>query len=354
MPKLGLRNTSLAAVYNSGPSYDPDALIWFTTVESAGGVISSNNKNAFNNAFLALKSTPSSIAGTKLWDAIYQGYFFLGVDVQGIAFKKPILYPFKKSLYNGGRAIFGLESFGSEEIGETGIGEYFFYDRLNGLTFDSNASYTMALSTGIPNNSVSWPIGSGNTRHCYSYVSSIPGASIIYPSGNEDPDFYAGQRYGGPAMWSSSSDSGSFRFYIEDSVITEMGDFNGNFITGKVGVSRPTSLDLSNNVFTLQTTSAISPIIVGTGGWGIINSDLTTSSNCIAVGTNKYHRTASTNYSGGTVAPSSEVIFIGSSSESLGFYSTAQIAATTFGRGLSSSDFLLLDGIIETLKQSLT
>jgi hypothetical protein len=76
MPSLSLKasiNYPFIGGGSVGPSYDPDALAWFTAVEATGNTITLANKTAFNTAFLALKSN-------NIWSRITQGCFFVGID----------------------------------------------------------------------------------------------------------------------------------------------------------------------------------------------------------------------------------------------------------------------------------
>jgi len=76
MPSLSLKasiNYSFIGGGSVGPSYDPDALAWFSAVEATGSTITSTNKTAFNTAFLSLKSNG-------IWNIISQGCFFVGID----------------------------------------------------------------------------------------------------------------------------------------------------------------------------------------------------------------------------------------------------------------------------------
>jgi hypothetical protein len=75
MPSLALKASINYPFFgeSAAPSYDPDALAWFSAVEATGNTITSTNKTAFNTAFLALKSND-------IWDRITQGCFFVGID----------------------------------------------------------------------------------------------------------------------------------------------------------------------------------------------------------------------------------------------------------------------------------
>jgi hypothetical protein len=74
MPSLALKASINTPFFGgSSPSYDTDALAWFTAVEATGNTISTANKNAFNTAFLSLKSND-------IWGRITQGCFFVGID----------------------------------------------------------------------------------------------------------------------------------------------------------------------------------------------------------------------------------------------------------------------------------
>jgi hypothetical protein len=79
MPSLSLKASINCPIIggSSGSPYDPDAFAWFNAVEATGANFGaspesiSSNKNAFNTAFLSLKSDG-------IWSAIRQACFLVG------------------------------------------------------------------------------------------------------------------------------------------------------------------------------------------------------------------------------------------------------------------------------------
>jgi hypothetical protein len=80
----------------SGPSYDPDAAAWFSSVAANGSTISSSNKNAFNTAILDMKGlivgSSNNPNQTNFFSSFTQACFFVGVE--GTNALSSILIPF--------------------------------------------------------------------------------------------------------------------------------------------------------------------------------------------------------------------------------------------------------------------
>jgi hypothetical protein len=143
----------------SGPSYDPDAQAWFTAVEAAGGSITSQNKTAFNTAFVSIKTTAiyndnPSQAGY-LWDYIGVGYFLIGQESFGnglfIPFGGPAL-----SAPSGGWAQATPYSYTSSD-----------YNKLTGLIGDGASKY-FSIDQLNNNRTGDWT-PTGGTRMAYTY-----------------------------------------------------------------------------------------------------------------------------------------------------------------------------------------
>jgi len=106
MPSLALKaSINYQLVGASGPSSDPDALAWFSAVEATGANFGASpesitsNKDAFNTAFLSLKS-----AG--IWSSIRQACFLVGPSTIAGALVNikltgnPVNYNFTSENYN--------------------------------------------------------------------------------------------------------------------------------------------------------------------------------------------------------------------------------------------------------------
>lgn len=294
---------------SSGPSYDPDAIVYFTAVAANGGTITTANKTAFNNAFLSLKSTNAN-DGFSLWSHINQGYFFFGQE----SYSNGLFVPFYNT--NSGS---GLQPITTSPA--TPNGSAFTYTKTGGLVFDSS---TNNIDTGINNsNTGAWPtttnsVGPSNYRHGYVYITNTAAQTYIAPFGQ------------------ASTLPRSFQVQY---------GYNSNNVSGRYFTDAATSVVLSNTYIPGGNTAD--------GGWGI-NQPISAGGayTNLVTGTNKAYNVIS-----GTPQTASLVnsnILIGQANGAV--YSGGNFLAATFGCGFnnsSSSDFTLLDNIIATLKAAL-
>ena len=300
-------------VINSEPTYDSDATVYFASVASNGGTITTANKTAFNDAFLSLKSTNAN-NGYSLWSHINQGYFFFGQE----SYSNGLFVPF----YNTNVGS-GLQPINTSIA--TPNGTAFTYTKSGGLVFDGSTNY---IDTGINNATTgaattgAWPVtittGPSNNRHGYSYITNT------------------GQSFGGsinfvPFGQGASTSSRAFQLTL---------GYNGVSRSGKLYNNSPTS----GNISTSQ--------IFVDGGWGIPSALYNGGTTINAVFGN--NRGASVSVAVPTAASLiNSNIYIGYGANN---FSSGNFLSSTFGCSFNggAGDFALLDSIINTLKTSLT
>jgi hypothetical protein len=171
------------AAASTGPSYDPDALAWFSAVEATGNTITPTNKTVFNTAFLALKSN-------NIWSRITQGCFFVGIDGAN-----PLAGAFTPFKTPSGITPTNVNFTTSD------------YNRLTGIIQDGgfNISGTKYIDTGILNALGEFdenPAYSLNDRH-----------ALLYNSRNDINDNYL---IG--SIYNAEADSNCFKFALDGSL----------------------------------------------------------------------------------------------------------------------------------------
>jgi hypothetical protein len=299
-------------VKNSGPTYDSDATVYFASVASNGGTITTANKTAFNNAFLSLKSTNAN-DGSSLWSHINQGYFFFGQE----SYSNGLFVPF----YNTNVGS-GLQPINTSIA--TPNGTAFTYTKTGGLVFDGSTNY---IDTGINNATTggvggTWPVttttGPSNNRHGYSYITNT------------------GQSFGSlinfvPFGQGASTSSRAFQLNLGS---------NGTNTYGKLYNNSP----ISGNISTTQQ--------FYDGGWGIPSAPFNGGITINAVFGNNRGASVSVAVPATTALVNSN-IYIGYGAN---FHSSGNFLFSTFGCSFNggAGDFARLDSIINTLKTSLT
>ena len=306
---------------SSGPSYDPDASAYFTAVAAAGGTItgsvSSGNKKAFNEAFISLKYTNSSVSGKKLWDLIKQGYFLLGQeenpDQAGTLASDALFVPFKGSLYSG----IGTNWFFTQ------------YSKTGGLSADGNA---LCIDTHAPNNF-------SDPKHGYAYVTGTDGSvggifgplwgTAIIPSTFPDDQPTFGDQY--------DFSFGGFRHSLGNILSGGSCQFSNKLfdeVDLNLDVSRPTSSD---------------------GGWGILNTNATVGDPLLKLGSTKSARyfTFKTLLNASTNNNNTIQLMLGTANYGSNQNNSGSVLAYSFGDAMASSDFDALDAIILQLKNSI-
>jgi hypothetical protein len=299
------------AAISAGPTYDSDATVYFASVASNGGTITTANKTAFNNAFLSLKSTNAN-DGSSLWSHINQGYFFFGQE----SYSNGLFVPF----YNTNVGS-GLQPINTSIA--TPNGNAFTYTKTGGLVFDGSTNY---IDTGINNATTggvggTWPVttttGPSNNRHGYSYITntgqSFAGTINFVPFGQ------------GPSVTSRA-----FQLTLT---------YNGSSRSGRLYNNSATSGNISSSQLFVD------------GGWGIPSPNYTGGLGINTVfGAN---RGASVSVaSPATTALVNSNIYIGYGANN---FSSGNFLSSTFGCSFNggAGDFALLDGIITTLKAAL-
>lgn len=290
----------------STPTYDPDASAWFSAVSSAGGTITPVNKNAFNTAFLSLKSTQALDGTGSLWSKIKQGYFFIGQE----SFGAGLWVPFYDATGSGGAGVINTlpgTPYGTNWTGYNSGS----YSKTGGIIGDGSSTY---FDTGINNNNVSqWPT---SQRMGYVYLSNLGSGNYITPFG------------------SNSSNNRTFGLY---------------YYSPASQIIQRANTSSYNSITTLAN---------GTKGWGIAQQADSSHVGAVAGSSAAGSSNTLQGCAGGSLTVSTNITIGNSSASNIGASTyTCAIFGTNFndpftGGGCPSS-FTLIDSIIDALIASL-
>jgi len=305
----------------SGPSYDPDAATYFSAVAANGGTITGNltsgNKKAFNEAFLSLKYTNSSVIGKKLWDLIKQGYFFLGQEENpsqaGTLASDALFVPFKGSLYSGIGTNVGFSS----------------YSKTQGLfAGDPDAVF---IDTKATNNFA-------DPKHGYAYVNGVTGAL---------PNSYFGPLWG-------TGDVANFPDSFSFGAGNDFSFAGGTNSFTNLGNSQIGNIVFNTSIYRKSDNSGYNGFILQNGGFGILNTNAPDTDYPIKYA-NQLFRLQDTGLGGQTTNNSNTILLMaGTSQGNLNQMNNGSVLAYSFGDAMAASDFDALDRIIVQLKNSIT